>query len=57
MATIYTISMLNVWNFQCSECVEFVMVAKFDEIGPWVLLCKLPEIQGLRTTKYFCKSV
>jgi hypothetical protein len=53
MAIFCTISMLTVWNFQCSDCVGFVMVAKFDEIGPSVLLCKLPEIQGLRTTKYF----
>ena len=47
MATICTISMLNVWNFQCSECVEVVMVAKFYEIGSWELLTTSYENKGI----------
>ena len=31
MANIYALCMLNVWEFDYSECVEFVMVAIFDE--------------------------
>jgi hypothetical protein len=39
--------MLNVWNFQCSECVEVVMVAKFYEIGSWELLTTSYENKGI----------
>lgn len=53
MATISTISMLNVWNFQCSECVEFVMVAKFYEIDPLVQLTTSHENKGIYSTKHF----
>ena len=53
MATICTISMLNVWNLQCSDCVEFVMVAKFYELDAWEQLTRLHEYKGMSFTKYF----
>ena len=57
MATICTISMLNVWNLQCSDCVEFVMVAKFYELDAWKQLTRLHEYKGMSFTKYFSNSV
>ena len=53
MATICTISMLNVWNLLCSDCVEFVMVAKFYELDAWEQLTRSHKNKGLYSIKYF----